>query len=157
MPRMVSGGDEAPDFTLSTASGDRVSPTDFRGKSRVVLYFYPKDDTPGCTAEACSFRDHAGLLKKAGAVILGVSPDGPESHGRFSKKHELPFPLLSDEKKIVSRAYGVWKKKTLYGRTYMGIERSTFVIDEKGKIIKAFRKVKVNGHTQEILDALKGA
>ncbi len=157
MPNVVSEGDRAPEFTAPTATGDRVSLKKFLGKSKVVLYFYPKDDTPGCTAEACGFRDHAEVFKKAGVTVLGVSPDGPQSHAKFAQKYGLTFPILSDEDKSVSKAYGVWKKKTLYGRTYMGIERSTFVIDERGRIVRAFRKVKVSGHTQDVLDALREA
>ncbi len=146
-------GAKAPDFSLPTADGRTVSLKDFRGK-KVVLYFYPKDDTPGCTKEACSFRDNITHLARKNAVVVGVSVDSPESHQKFAGKYELPFALLSDSGKEVVRAYGVWKQKNLYGRKYMGTERTTFVIDEKGTITHRFDKVKVDGHTDEILAVL---
>ena len=146
-------GAPAPEFTLPTGSGETISLKDFRGK-KVVLYFYPKDDTSGCTKEACSFNENLGRLKKKGAVVLGVSADSPLSHGKFAVKYGLSFPLLSDEEKTVVKAYGVWKQKSMYGRKYMGIERTTFIIDERGVIARKFEKVKVEGHTDEILAAL---
>ena len=147
-------GDKAPDLSLPDQSGETVSLKDFKGK-QVVLYFYPKDDTPGCTKEACSFRDSDAALKKAGAVVLGVSMDGQTSHQKFITKFKLPFTLLSDEDAAVSKAYGVYKLKNMYGRTHWGLERSTFVIDQAGKLKAIFRKVKVDRHTEEVLDALK--
>ncbi len=146
-------GERAPDFTLQTTGGSEVRLSDFRGK-KVVLYFYPKDNTSGCTKEACSFQENLGAIRRKGAVLLGVSADSPESHEKFADKYELSFPLLSDQAKEVCKAYGVWKEKSLYGRKYMGIERTTFVIDEHGKIQRVFPKVKVEGHTNEVLSAL---
>ncbi|MEK6755248.1 MAG: thioredoxin-dependent thiol peroxidase [Bacteroidota bacterium] len=150
---MPNVGDKAPDFKLPTGDGKRLSLKDFRGK-KVVLYFYPKDNTSGCTKEACSFRDNFPALKKKGAVVIGVSADSVASHGKFAAKHDLTFPLLSDEEKDVIKSYGVWKEKSLYGKKYMGIERTTFVIDEKGVIGHIFPRVKVEGHTKEVLEAL---
>ena len=147
-------GDTAPDFHLPSTEGREIALKDFRGKKNVVLYFYPKDDTPGCTKEACSFRDERPKFNKKDAVILGVSFDDLESHKKFVGKYKLPFPLLSDADKKVAEAYGVYKEKSMYGRTYMGIERSTFVIDKDGKIAQVYRKVKVDGHSDEILGAL---
>lgn len=146
-------GDKAPDFKLPSGSGESVSLKDYKGK-KVVLYFYPKDDTPGCTKEACSFRDNIRILQRRGAVVIGVSADSVESHKKFTEKYDLPFTLVSDEAKDVIKKYGVWKEKSMYGRTYMGIERTTFVIDEKGIISRVFSKVKVDGHTEEILALL---
>ena len=146
-------GDPAPDFTLPTGDGKNLSLKDLRGK-KVVLYFYPKDNTSGCTKEACSFRDDIRKFERKGAVIIGVSADSVESHRKFAGKFDLPFTLVSDEKKSVITAYGVWKKKSLYGKTFLGIERSTFVIDEQGKIARIYRKVKVDGHSDEILAEL---
>ena len=154
MARELVIGDTAPDVSLPDQSGKTVSLKDFEGK-QVVLYFYPKDDTPGCTKEACSFRDGEATLKKAGAVVLGVSMDGKVSHQKFIAKFKLPFTLLSDEEAAASKAYGVYKLKNMYGRTYWGLERSTFVIDASGQLKAIFRKVKVDGHTKEVLDALK--
>jgi len=151
MPKV---GDNAPALTALTDAGKQVSLADFRGK-KVVLYFYPKDDTPGCTREACSFRDHHETLLARGAVILGVSADGVESHVQFKQKFDLPFPLLADTERTIIDAYGVWKERTASdGRTFMGIERTTFVIDERGIITHVFPKVKVDGHTDEVLTAL---
>jgi len=154
MAKDLGVGDKAPDLSLPDQSGERVSLKDFKGK-QVVLYFYPKDDTPGCTKEACGFRDSEAALKKAGAVVLGVSMDGQTSHQKFITKFKLPFTLLSDEDAAVSKAYGVYKLKNMYGRTHWGLERSTFVIDPAGKLKAIFRKVKVDGHTEEVLHALK--
>lgn len=146
-------GTKAPDFTLPTGDGKELSLSDFKGK-KVVMYFYPKDMTSGCTKEACSFQENLGTVKKKGAVVIGVSPDSPPSHQEFATKYELSFPLVSDEKKEVVKKYGVWKEKSMYGRKYMGVERTTFIIDEKGVITHIFPKVKVDGHTEEVLKAL---
>ena len=150
---MLKVGDKAPDFTLSSTDGTEMSLKDFREK-KVVLYFYPKDDTSGCTKEACSFRDNLARVKKKGAVILGVSADPVTSHQKFTDKYDLTFPLLSDESKEMINSYGVWQKKSFMGKKYMGIVRTTFVIDEKGKIAHIFEKVKVEGHTDEVLEKL---
>ncbi|HMU53955.1 MAG TPA: thioredoxin-dependent thiol peroxidase [Nitrospira sp.] len=147
-------GDKAPDFSLPDQHGKTVSLKNFKGK-QVVLYFYPKDDTPGCTKESCDFRDIESQIVRAGAVIVGVSMDGQDSHQKFIKKYGLPFPLLSDEDASISKSYGVYKEKNMYGRKYWGIERSTFVIDAAGKLKAVFRKVKVDGHADEVLTALK--
>src|SRR3989338_800475 len=128
---------------------------DFAGKKRVVLYFYPKDDTPGCTVEACAFRDSIKKVESLDAVVLGVSPDGAASHKKFIEKFKLPFVLLSDEDKKICQAYGVWIEKSMYGRKYMGVARTTFVIGKDGKIEKIFEKVKANGHAEEVLEFLK--
>lgn len=144
----------APDFTLQADDGREVSLSDYRGK-KVVVYFYPKDDTPGCTAEACNFRDAHGEIVAAGAAVLGISPDSLRSHGKFKTKFSLPFALLSDPDHRVAEMYGAWGEKRMYGKTYMGIIRSTFIIDEAGKIIKVFPNVKVQEHSQEVLAALK--
>ena len=149
----VAVGEKAPDFKLQADDGRSVSLKDFRGK-KVVLYFYPKDDTPGCTAEACSFRDNLARVTTKGAVVLGVSRDDHASHGKFRDKYHLNFPLLSDDAGSVTEAYGVWKKKKLYGREFLGIERTTFLIDEQGKVAKVWPKVKVEGHTDEVLAVL---
>ncbi len=146
-------GDKAPDFSLKNDSDEVVKLSSYKGK-KVVLYFYPKDDTPGCTAEACSFRDGISEIQKRGAVIFGVSTDSVESHKKFKEKYHLNFPLLSDADKKVVDAYAVWKEKNMYGKKYMGIERTTFVIDENGKIKKIFPKVKVEGHYDEVLAEL---
>ncbi|MEK6911608.1 MAG: thioredoxin-dependent thiol peroxidase [Candidatus Thermoplasmatota archaeon] len=150
---MVNEGDPAPDFRLPADDGRTYSLKDFRGK-KVVLYFYPKDDTSGCTREACSFRDSLARVTSKGAVVLGVSKDDLDSHTRFRKKYELTFPLLSDTDGKVLNAYGVWKEKSAYGKTFMGVERTTFIIDEKGRIAKVFLRVKVDGHVDEVLEAL---
>lgn len=147
-------GEPAPDLTLPNETGAVVTLKHFRGK-QVVLYFYPKDDTPGCTKESCEFRDSMAPIKKAGAVVLGVSFDGQASHQKFIKKFSLPFPLLSDEDKVVAKTYGVYKEKSMYGKKYWGIERSTFVIDPSGVLKAVFRKVKVDGHVDDVLAALK--
>ncbi len=149
----LKAGDKAPDFALTGDDVKNHSLKDFRGK-KVVLYFYPKDDTSGCTKEACSFRDNASAIKKKGAVVLGVSGDSVDSHKKFISKYDLNFVLLSNEDRSVLNAYGVWKEKSFMGRKYMGIERTTFIIDEKGVISHVFSKVKVDGHTQEVLEAI---
>jgi peroxiredoxin Q/BCP len=147
---MVVEGEKAPEFTLKADEGRQVSLKDFVGK-KLVLYFYPKDNTPGCTTEAVGFRDVAEEFKKQGAVIVGVSKDSVESHNKFKEKHDLPFALLSDPEGKVLNLYGVWKKKSLYGKTFMGTERTTFLIDEKGIVAKVYRKVKAKGHAQTCL------
>lgn len=147
---MLQVGDEAPEFQLKDDTGKEVALSDFKGKT-VVLYFYPKDDTPGCTKEACDFRDRYQQFRKKGAAILGVSRDDVDSHARFKKKFDLPFPLLSDESGAVTKAYGVWVEKSMYGKTYWGIERSTFVIGGDGILREIIRKVKVDGHINELL------
>lgn len=151
--RMPSVGDKAPDFSAPDETGRGWSLKALKGKT-VVLYFYPKDNTPGCTTEACDFRDRYDAFVKAKAVLLGVSPDSAKSHAGFKAKHALPFPLLADEDKSVCRAYGVWRKKSLYGREFMGVERSTFVIGPDGRIKEALRKVSVPGHAQAMLEAV---
>ncbi len=153
---MVIEGDQAPSFTLQADDGREVSLSDYQGK-KVVLYFYPKDGTPGCTREAIEFRDIAKEFEKEDAAILGVSKDSVQSHQKFKRKHELPFTLLSDPEGKVLDLYGVWKKKSLYGRTFMGTERTTFLIDEKGIVKKVYRKVKVKGHAQTCLLDLRGS
>jgi peroxiredoxin Q/BCP len=149
----VHEGDVAPDFRLPDGNGSEIALSDYRGK-KVVLYFYPKDFTPGCTKEACSFRDGMSEIRAKSAVVLGVSADEPEVHQKFSTTHRLNFPLLSDAKREVLQTYGVWQKKSLYGRTFMGIVRSTIVIDENGVIRKIFPRVSVDGHLDEVLAAL---
>ncbi len=150
---MVLVGDPAPEFSLPSDDGTMISLKDFRGK-KVVLYFYPKDDTPGCTKEACSFRDNLARVTTKGAVVVGVSRDDSSSHVKFKDKYHLNFPLLSDVTGKVTEAFGVWKKKNLYGREFYGIERTTFLIDERGRIAKVWPKVKVEGHTDDVLAAL---
>ena len=153
---MLRPGDEAPDFTAVDDRGEGVRLSDFRGR-KVVLYFYPKDGTPGCTREACRFRDDHDLIQQAGAVVLGVSPDPVESHVKFREKHGLPFRLLSDPDHRIAEAYGVWKEKRMYGRTYWGIERTTFVLDEEGRILAVIRGVKPEEHPARALQALHAA
>jgi len=153
--RVLKEGDKAPKFTLPASTGGKISLKDFLGKKTVVLYFYPKDTTPGCTREACNFRDTAPAFESEDTVILGVSRDSVKSHENFIRKHSLPFPLLSDEDAAVSKAYGVYVSKKLYGKTSWGIERSTFVIGQDGRIKKIFRKVKVEGHAEEVMAAVR--
>ena len=150
----VTVGTKAPDFSLPDQAENIVRLKSLKGKP-VVLYFYPKDDTPGCTKESCDFRDAYTNIAKTGAVILGISLDSTESHRKFIKKYSLPFSLLSDEEAAVSKAYDVYKLKNMYGKKYWGIERSTFIIDQDGLIKAIFRKVKVDGHAEEILTVLK--
>jgi thioredoxin-dependent peroxiredoxin len=145
----VTEGDAAPSFELLAQEGASLSSSDLAGKA-YVLYFYPKDDTPGCTTEACGFRDSLPDFKKLGVRVIGVSPDNSSSHERFVAKYSLPFPLLSDPDKVLSAAYGVWAKKQNYGREYMGVVRSTFLIDAKGVVRKAWRSVKVKGHVEQV-------
>jgi len=147
-------GHKAPSFKLKNQDGKTISSSDLKGKP-IVLYFYPKDDTSGCTKEACNFRDEFPKFGKMKAEIIGVSADSVESHKKFVEKYKLPFNLLSDEKKEVVEKYGVWKEKNMYGRKYMGIVRTTFIIDASGKISNIFPKVKVDKHNQEVMEALK--
>ncbi len=154
MSHGLKEGMKAPGFALANDQGGEVTLESLRGKP-VVLYFYPKDDTPGCTKEACSFKDRGAEFRKYGAVILGVSKDPVESHAKFRTKYGLDFPLLSDTSGKVLEAYGVWKDKSIFGHTALGVERSTFLIDREGVIRNAWRKVKVDGHDQEIIEALK--
>ena len=155
MKNPVEKGDPAPDFTLSSDAGGDVTLSSLRGK-KVVLYFYPKDDTPGCTTQACDLRDAMPRFEGLDAVVLGVSPDSVASHRKFRDKFGLNFPLLADEDHRVAEAYGVWKEKSMYGRTFMGIERSTFLIDEDGKIQEAWRKVSPKGHAELLQETLAG-
>jgi thioredoxin-dependent peroxiredoxin len=150
----LNPGDKAPDFTLPTDSNGSITLSKLAG-NKVVLYFYPKDDTSGCTAEACAFRDAFPDFGGAGAVVIGISKDSVASHDRFKNKHALPFILASDANSDVCETYGVWVEKSMYGRKYMGIERSTFLIDETGRIRGLWRKVKVGGHAAEVLKAAK--
>ncbi|WP_372008672.1 thioredoxin-dependent thiol peroxidase [Paenibacillus chitinolyticus] len=145
---------QAPDFELPANNGQQVKLSDFKGK-KVVLYFYPKDMTPACTTQACDFRDKHPEFESLNAVILGVSTDSLKRHEKFIDKYSLPFLLLADEDHAVSEIYGVWKEKSMYGKTFMGIERSTFLIDEEGILVKEWRKVKVKGHIEEALTYLK--
>lgn len=146
----LKAGDIAPDFSVNDQNGNSIKLSDFKGK-KIVLYFYPKDNTPGCTAEACNLRDNYKALQKAGYEILGVSKDGEKSHQKFIDKHELPFTLLADEEKEIHEKYGTWVEKSMYGRKYMGTARVTFLIDEKGKIEEIIEKVKTKDHTAQIL------
>lgn len=150
----IKEGDKAPAFTMKTDGNGTVSLSKLKGQN-VVLYFYPKDDTSGCTAEACDFRDNLPRFGKLDAVVIGVSRDSVESHDRFKKKHKLPYILASDEDGAVCNAYGTWVEKSMYGRKYMGIERATFLIDGKGIVRRVWRKVKVPGHVGEVLEAVK--
>jgi peroxiredoxin Q/BCP len=150
---MAEAGKPAPTFALPSETGDTVSLESLRGKP-VVLYFYPKDDTPGCARQACGLRDSWGELEQRGAVVLGISPDGPRSHMKFKQKYGLPFTLLADEDHAVAEAYGVWVEKKLLGKRYMGIERSTFVIDAEGNVAKVMRRVKPDTHADQVLAAL---
>lgn len=149
-------GDTAPDFTLPTDGGGSITLSRFRGK-KIVLYFYPKDDTTGCTKQACGFRDSDSDFANFGAVIIGVSKDSVASHDKFKKKYVLPFILASDEKSDVCERYGVWVQKSMYGRKYMGIERTTFLIDEKGIIRNIWPKVSITGHIEDVLTATRAA
>jgi thioredoxin-dependent peroxiredoxin len=150
---LIEEGKPAPDFELETDSGETVKLSDFRGRP-VVLYFYPKDDTPGCTTEACEFRDAYDVYRERGAEVLGVSPDDVASHGKFKSKHELPFTLLADPDHSVAEQYGVWGERKFAGKTYMGINRSTFVIDSDGNVAHAMLGIKPAGHAQDVLDKL---
>ena len=153
---MIHAGDQAPDFSLPDQTGTTHALRNCRG-AWVLLYFYPKDDTPGCTVEACEFRDAVKTMEKMDAVVLGISPDGVASHSKFIEKFKLPFILLSDEDKKVCGDYGVWIKKSMYGREYMGVARTTFIIGQDGNLKKIFEKVKPQGHAEEVLNSLKNA
>ena len=150
----LAEGAEAPDFSLESDSGETVSLSQLRGKP-VVLYFYPRDDTPGCTTEACEFRDAWSDVKRTGAVVLGVSPDTAASHKKFKTKFKLPFPLLADPNHKVAERYGAWGERSMYGRKFMGILRTTFVIGPDGRILKVFERVKPKGHAAEVLKSLQ--
>jgi peroxiredoxin Q/BCP len=152
---MIEVGSSAPEFTLASDEGGDVTLSALHGK-KVVLYFYPRDDTPGCTIQACDFRDATPAFEKLDAVVLGVSTDSIESHGKFRKKFGLTFPLLADEDHAVCEAYGVWKERSMYGRKFMGIERSTFLIDEEGVVARVWRNVKPKGHAEMLEDVLDG-
>ena len=150
---MLKEGDKAPDIRLANDAGEPFKLSDLKGQ-RVVLYFYPKADTPGCTVEACEFRDSVKALAKKGTAVVGISPDKPAAQAKFKQKYDLPFTLLADEQKSAAEAYGVWKEKNMYGRKVMGIERTTFVIGPDGKIEKIYGKVKAKGHAAAVLAAL---
>jgi peroxiredoxin Q/BCP len=150
---MIAEGQAAPDFELTSDSGERVRLSSLRGQP-VVLYFYPKDDTPGCTKEACEFRDAYDDFRARGAIVLGVSPDGEASHAKFKQKHELPFTLLADPDHEAAEAYGVWVERSMYGRKFMGIKRSTFVIGVDGRIAKSMLGVRPAGHAAQVLQTL---
>lgn len=153
MNSWIESGQTAPDFELPNQEGQPVRLSDFKG-SPVVLYFYPKDDTPGCTKQACAFRDRKADIAATGAVVLGVSPDDSESHAAFEKKFQLNFPLLADPDHKVAESYGAWREKTQYGKRYMGLQRSTFLIDRDGVVAKTWKAVKVEGHDEAVLKAL---
>lgn len=152
---MLKQGDKAPGFALKNEENLNIRLSDFKGK-KVVIYFYPKDDTPGCTKEACSFRDVYDDILEAGAVVIGISADNSSSHQKFKNKYTLPFYLLTDDEHSVIESYGAWQEKKMFGKTYMGIARSTFIIDENGTIIKDYQKVKPDEHGEEVLKVLKG-
>ena len=151
---MLDVGDKVPSTRLPSSSGKDVALTDYKGK-KIVLYFYPKDDTPGCTQEACEFRDAMKTYEGLNTVIIGISKDPLSSHDKFMEKYQLPFELLSDEKLELLEAFGVWKEKSMYGKTFLGINRSTFLIDENGVIVKAWRSVKVSNHVATVLEEIK--
>jgi peroxiredoxin Q/BCP len=154
MSQWIEEGEKAPDFTLPAADGTKAKLSALKG-SPVVLYFYPKDDTPGCTKEACSFRDLHRELQKLGATVLGVSADSVESHAEFRDKFQLNFPLLADVGHQVAEKYGAWREKNMYGRKSMGIQRSTFLIDAEGRVAKVWKAVKVDGHDEQVIEALR--
>jgi thioredoxin-dependent peroxiredoxin len=154
MSDWIDEGAKAPAFTLKDDQGRKVKLSDLKG-SPVILYFYPRDDTPGCTREACAFRDRSDELKKLGAVVLGVSTDSLESHAKFRDKYQLNFPLLSDPDQKVCQQYGAWREKNMYGKKSMGIQRSTYLIDSAGNVAKVWKRVQVDGHDSQVLDALK--
>lgn len=154
MMASVTIGKKAPDFTLPASSGGSVSLRDYRGK-KVVIYFYPQDLTPTCTNQACDFRDYNGQFRELGVEVIGISPDDLKQHGKFIEKYELPFLLLSDPDHKVAEKYGIWALKKLYGREYMGVVRTTFLIDEKGRVAKEWRVTKVKGHVQDVLKTVK--
>lgn len=154
MTELINLGELAPEFTLPDKQGNLISLKDFAGK-KIILYFYPKDSTPGCTKEACDFRDKNGDFTNANSVIIGISKDSEKSHEKFISKFELPFILLSDNEGVVCEAYGVWTLKKNYGKEYMGISRTTYIIDEKGFVEKVYANVKVSGHVEEVLEYIK--
>ena len=154
MTEWVEVGAIAPKFTLSATDGTKIRLSDFKG-SPVVLYFYPKDDTPGCTKEACAFRDRKSDIEALGAYVFGISPDDVESHQKFSEKFQLNFPLLADTKHAVAEKYGAWRERNRYGRKFMGIQRSTFIIDARGKIARTWKSVRVDGHDDKELEAVQ--
>lgn len=151
---MIKAGQPAPEFRLADENEKIHTLADYRGQA-VLLYFYPKDDTPGCTVEACNFRDDYSAYESAGVVILGVSPDTPKSHAKFKNKYDLPFSLLADEDNALAGAYGVWGEKSMFGKKYMGVLRTTFLIDAEGNVARVFEGVKPDGHSTEVLDAIK--
>ena len=153
MADWIEAGDKAPDFSLVAHDGSRCKLSTLRGKT-VILYFYPRDDTPGCTKEACGFRDAIADLEAAGAVVLGVSPDSPESHARFREKYSLPFTLLADPDHAVAERYGAWREKTMYGKKTLGIARSTFIVGPDGRVAKVFKAVRTAVHAEQVLKAL---
>ncbi|MEK8133057.1 thioredoxin-dependent thiol peroxidase [Paenibacillus filicis] len=150
----LTPGQLAPDFTLSETNGEAVTLSQFRGRN-VIIYFYPKNMTPACTEEACQFRDYSGEFGKLNTAVIGISPDPVRSHQKFTAKYELPFPLLSDADHQAAELFGVWGLKKLYGREYMGLIRSTFLIDKQGRLVKEWRKVRVKGHVEEVLKAVR--
>lgn len=154
MSEWIEVGQEAPDFSLPAHDDSVVRLSDFRG-SPVVLYFYPKDDTPGCTKEACAFRDRKKEMEKLGAVVLGVSPDDTASHASFREKYRLNFPLLSDTDHRVAEMYGAWREKNMYGKKSMGVQRSTYLIDAQGRVAKVWKRVRVDGHDDQVIEALQ--
>jgi peroxiredoxin Q/BCP len=154
MSDWLEAGTKAPAFSTTDADGKKVKLSDWKG-SPVVLYFYPKDDTPGCTKEACAFRDASDELKKLGAVVIGVSPDSSTSHAKFRDKYTLNFPLLADESHEIAEKFGAWREKNMYGKKSMGVQRSTYLIDAQGKIVKVWKKVSVDGHDTDVLQALR--
>ncbi|MGE3242404.1 MAG: thioredoxin-dependent thiol peroxidase [Pirellulales bacterium] len=154
MADWIEAGQKAPAFTLTADDGTKVRLSDLKGQ-RVVVYFYPRDDTPGCTREACAFRDQHAALKKLGVKILGISTDSIESHGKFRDKYQLNFPLLADPDHTVAEKYGAWREKNMYGKKSMGIQRSTFLIDADGKVAKVWKAVKVDGHDEQVIAAIK--
>lgn len=154
MGNWIEAGQKAPAFTLTADDGTKVRLSELKGQP-VVVYFYPRDDTPGCTREACAFRDQSAALKKLGATVLGISADSIESHGQFRDKFKLNFPLLADPDHVVAEKYGAWREKNMYGKKSMGIQRSTFVIDADGKVAKVWKAVKVDGHDEQVIRALK--
>jgi peroxiredoxin Q/BCP len=154
MAEWIEAGQKAPAFTLTADDGTKVRLSELKGQP-VVVYFYPRDDTPGCTREACAFRDQSAALKKLGAKVLGISTDSIESHGKFRDKYQLNFPLLADPDHAVAEKFGAWREKNMYGKKSMGIQRSTFLIDADGKVAKVWKAVKVDGHDEHVLAALK--
>lgn len=155
-PAMIEPGKPAPAFHLADQDGNKHRLSQYKGQW-VVLYFYPKDNTPGCTTQACGFRDHEAELQRRGAVVLGISPDDTKSKAKFAGKYDLNFPILADDGAKTCEKYGVWQEKSMYGKTYMGVVRTTFLIDPKGKVAQRFDKVKVKGHTEAVLEALDEA